>query len=123
MEKPLEQSDLKRLKLEILSQQPEAALPCNLPDEWLRLLARNLEMFLQEQDEGHGYLSAPLAIVLHILLGKNSNKTGEIQFLEEELFEYLQDLRIEIALEIVRRSGVVVAEAASIETIFTNRFV
>ncbi len=114
-------SDLWRLKREVLDQEPEAALPRNLSDEWLGMLARDLEMFPQEQDESHSYLSAPLAIVIHILRGKHGDSEKEIAVSEEELFEYLRHLRIEIALELVCRNTNIAGEAATIETIFTSR--
>jgi len=117
----MEQSDLLQLKREVLDQGPEAALPCNLPDKWLGLLARDLEMLPQEQDSSHSYLSAPLAIIAQLLLGKSGLKENEASFSVEELFEYLQYLEIEIAIEVARRYADIDAAPASIETIFTNR--
>lgn len=117
----MEQSDLLQLKHEVLDQGPEAALPCNLPDKWLRMLARDLEMLPQEQDSSHSYLSAPLAVIAQLLLGKSGEKETEISFSIEELLEYLQYLEIEIAIEIVRRDADIDAVPATMETIFTNR--
>lgn len=118
---PMEKSDLQKLKHEVLDQGPEAALPCNLTEAWLSMLARDLEMLIQEQKEDHSYLTAPLAIIVHILYGKHGNKETEISFSEEELFKYLQDLRIEISLEIIRRNTNIAPEPATLDTIFTNR--
>lgn len=117
----MEQSDLLQLKREVLDQGPEAALPCNLPDKWLGLLARDLAMLSQVQDGSHSYLSAPLAIVAQLLLGKSGQKMDEVSFSIEELFEYLQYLEIEIAIEVARRCVDIKAVPATMETIFTNR--
>lgn len=117
----MEQSDLLQLKREVLDHGPEAALPCNLPDKWLGMLARDLEMLPQEQDSSHSYLSAPLYIIIHLLLGKSGQREGSISV--EELFEYLQHLKIEIALEVARRSSDIDVVPATIETIFSNRVV
>lgn len=117
----MKKSDIRRLKCEVLDRGPEAALPCNLPDEWLRLLARDLEMVLQGQYERSNYLNAPLAIVIQLLQAKSCNSETEVSFSEEELLHYLQYLEIEIALEMVRRAANIVARPATIETIFTDR--
>lgn len=118
---PMEKSDLRKLKQEVLDRGSDATLPCNLPDAWLNLLARDLEMFLQKRVEDHSYLTAPLAIVSHLLLAKHGNKGKEVSFSEKELFIYLHDLQIEIALEMIRRNNGIAPEPASLDTIFTNR--
>ena len=115
----MEQSDLLQLKREVLDQGPEAALPCNLSDKWLGMLARDIEMLQEETDSDHSYLSAPLAIIVQLLFGKSGQSEGS--FTEEELFEYLQYLQIEIALEVARRSANIDVVPATMETIFTNR--
>lgn len=115
----MDQSDILQLKREVLDQGPEAALPSNLSDKWLGMLARDIEMLEEENDSDHNYLSAPLAIIIQLLLGKSGHMEGS--FLEEELFEYLQYLQIEIALEVARRSADIDVVPATIETIFTNR--
>lgn len=115
----MEQSDLLQLKHDVLDQGPEAALPCNLPDKWLGMLARDLEMLQEENGSAHSYLSAPLTIVIQLLFGKSGQREGSI--LVEELFEYFQYLQIEIALEVARRSTDIDVVPATIETIFTDR--
>lgn len=47
----LPRSDLHRLGREVLSGPPEAALPCNLPDDWLNLIARDLDFALEGIDD------------------------------------------------------------------------
>lgn len=115
----MEQSDLLQLKCEVLDQGPEAALPCNLSDKWLVMLARDIEMLQEETDSDHSYLSAPLAIIIQLLLGKSGQSEGSISI--EELFKYLQYLQIEIVLEVTRRSVDVTLVPATMETILTNR--
>lgn len=114
-------SDLKKLKMEVFDRGPEATLPGNLPDYWLSLLERDLGMLLQEHKADHNYMTAPLAVVCHILYAQHGNKGKEVSFSEEELFIYLQYLRIEISLEILRRCSDMAAEPATLATIFTNR--
>jgi len=115
----MEQSDLLQLKREVLNQGSEAALPCNLSDQWLAMLARDIEMFQEETNSDHSYLSAPLAIIVQLLLGKSGQSEGSISV--EELFEYLQYLQIEIVLEVARRNSDINIAPATMETIFTNR--
>lgn len=119
-EEHIPKSDLLALKKDILDQNPDAALPCNLSDEWLTKLARDLEMLRQEPLDNE-YLNAPLAIVVRILHAKNMKAKQPIEFSIDELSRYLQDLHIEISLEIVRRNTKIAPEPATLETIFTNR--
>ena len=115
----VEKSNIERLSKEVLQQGAEAALPCNLPDEWLDLLERDLEMILQEGD--HSYLTAPLAMVVHILFHKHGGKGKEVTFSEEDLFNYLRFLYFEVSLETVRRHTDIAPLPATLETILTNR--
>ncbi len=115
----MEKSNMERLSKEVLKQGAEAALPCNLTDEWLELLERDLEMILQEGD--HSYLTAPLAMVAHLLFHKNGGKGKKVTFSEEDLFKSLQFLHFEIALETVRRNTDIAPMPATLETILTNR--
>ncbi|MBU3557198.1 hypothetical protein ICN18_06100 [Polynucleobacter sp. Ross1-W9] len=115
----MEKSNMERLSKEVLKQGAESALPCNLPDEWLDLLERDLEMILQEGD--HSYLTAPLAIVAHLMFHKNGGNRKEVTFSEGDLYNYLRYLHFEIALETVRRNTNIAPEPATLETILTNR--
>ncbi|MFA6928686.1 MAG: hypothetical protein WCT05_00050 [Lentisphaeria bacterium] len=118
----LPKSDLQRLKQEVLDQLPEAALPANLPDHWLDMIARDLEETVGTG--GHGgdsssYASAPLALIVHIMAAKTSSERLEISL--ETLHRYFCDLRIEVNLEIVNRRTEIKVESATLETIFSNR--
>lgn len=120
----MEQSDISKLKKEVLDHGPEAALPENLPDVWVKLLARDLEMFREgagEDNEGHSYLTAPLAIIVHILFGRKGKNEHEISFSDKDLFNYLDYLQFEISLEEIRRWTDISPEPATLETIFTDR--
>jgi len=120
----VEISDIKKLKQEVLDHGPEATLPANLPDKWIRLLSRDLDMLLSEVGNGnedHRYLTAPLAIITHILFGKRGENESSVSFSEKDLVKFLDYLRFEIALEEVRRWTDISPEPATLETIFTNR--
>ena len=93
-------SSVERLSKEVLSRRVGSALPCNLPDEWLYFIERDLRMILEKGD--HSYLSAPLALIAHIIYEKSGGKEKEITFSEEDLFNYLRIPYFEIYLETVR---------------------
>lgn len=112
--------DLSKLQKEILSRGPEAALPCNLSDYWLNQVSESLDQVLEVHDEDSGmYMTAPLALVICLLLGKPGSNTREIG--EDELFERFNDYRLELALEEVSRRSDIQTPPASLTTIFTNR--
>lgn len=118
----MEKSDLLKLKREVLDIGPEAALPSYLPDTWLNLLSRDLDLILQEQSDDHTYLTAPLALIAHLLIARNGDKGDSVSFTQEELLRYLQELQLEISFELLRRNTDMFPEpAATLETIFTNR--
>jgi hypothetical protein len=120
----MEKSDIVKLKKEVLDHGPEAALPANLPDIWVKLLARDLEMLRDgagEDNEDHSYLTAPLAIIVYILFGRKGENEHEISFSDKDLFIYLDYLQFEISLEEIRRWTDISPEPATLETIFTDR--
>lgn len=114
-------SDLERLRLEVLSREPAAALPCNLSSEWLALLARDLDRVVEAPAEtsSNDFLAAPLAVIFHLLMGKSGGKPYEVE--NEALLKYCSDLRLEIALETVSRRTDIRSDPATIATIFTDR--
>lgn len=115
-------SSLATLAEQVLTQPPYAALPCNLTDDWLDLLSRDLESSLGKdapQDIDTQLLAAPLALVVHILVGQHG-ETGQAWSLED-LFDRLQDYRVEIALELLNRRTGVHTNPATMATIFKQR--
>lgn len=121
----LPRSDLHRLGREVLSGPPEAALPCNLSDDWLNLIARDLDFALEGIDDqpksSRSYASAPLALILHILHGQRSG--GEISVHLDVLRRYFEDLRIEVNLEILNRRTAAKVMPATLDSIFKDRVV
>ena len=117
----LPQSDLTRLASDVLEKAPAAALPCNLSDEWLLLIERDLAACSGElvNDESASHMAAPLALIIHLLVGKNRH---DAQFVGISDFQrYLEDYRLEICLEMVNRKTSVSTIPATLTTIFENR--
>jgi len=114
-------SDLGRLEKDVLSLPREAALPCNLPEYWLPLIARDLEITLgdDEVSSSHDYFSAPLVLTAHLSFGTTKKPLWKGS--EDELIRRFAMLRIEILLEIARRKSVIDFEPATLKTIFTSR--
>jgi hypothetical protein len=115
-------SDLARLRDEVLSKPPEAALPCQLSDYWLRLICRDLDVWAGESDVHlNTPNAAPLALVLHVMSSRAAALGVAITV--QDLQRCLNDYRMEVALELVRRSTNIKPEPATLETIFTERCV
>jgi len=125
MDSQLPKTDLRQLQSEVLSKGAEAALPCNLSDYWLDLIGRDLEYLGRGADledfDASGCTSGPLALIVHILVGKTGG--NEVTVPVEDLMHHFEDYRIEIAIETVSRRTHMKANAASLETIFANRTV
>lgn len=125
MNSQLPKTDLRRLQSEVLSKGAEAALPCNLSDYWLDLIGRDLECLGQavdlEDPNASGYMSGPLALVGHILVGKAGDNEATVPV--DDLMRHFEDYRIEIAIETVSRRTHMKANAASLASIFANRTV
>lgn len=103
-------------------QPPAAALPCNLSDEQLELVARDLDAMLstvKPQDAGSGPDALSLGLVLHILAGQPGD--GEPGISVEDIFAAVEDYRLEITAELrCRRTGMR-STPATMETIFSRR--
>lgn len=114
--------DLSALRNDVLSKEPAAALPCNLSDVWLDLVAESLEQVLDGASPESGqYLAGPLALVLHLLFGKL--QSADLQIDDTRLLNYLCEYQLEVALEKINRHTNVQTASATLETIFTNRLV
>lgn len=120
--RPLPPSDLTRLADEVLKQPSAAALPCNLSDEWLTMIARDLAGAFGEVEHDTSIeqlMAAPLALVIHILVGQGRGAGQAMP--HEEAMACLNDYRIEIALELVNRKTGAKSTPATLATISKNR--
>jgi hypothetical protein len=115
----LPESDLTLLAEQVLSQASAAALPCNLSDEWLALIERDLDCSLARDDDDSPSLAAPLALVIHILADPHRDTEQFVP--DEDLESHLKDYQIEIALEVVRRKTGIQTNPATMATIFKQR--
>jgi len=120
--RPLTPTDLSRLAEEVLQLPSAAALPSNLSDEWLANIARDLAGAFGEVDHDAAIeqsMAAPLALVIHILVGQGRGVGQAIP--QEEVMACLYDYRIEVALELVNRKTGTKSTPATLATIFKNR--
>ena len=118
-------TDLWRFKQEVLDLPAEAALPSALSDRWLALLTRDLEQFFgddepAEQPDWEGTsAAAPMALMLHLLSSRANGK--RVLITVDELERSMTLLRLELAIELVRRSTNLQIAPASLQTVLTNR--
>lgn len=116
-------TDLGLLQREILRRPPDAALPANLPDGWLKLLARDLDALLSDDGrdplEVARFMVAPLALIYRLLEGKSG--AGESSIPIAVLQEYLIELWVEVSSELVSRLTQTQFEPATLQSIFSNR--
>lgn len=121
-DRSLPRSDLPLLAREVLDQSPIAALPSQLSDRWLELIGRDLDVCLGDLETGNdasSHMAAPLALVIHLLAGKNGG--SEIRISPDQLRTHLSDYRIEIGLELINRRTNIRTSVAVLETIFEGR--
>ncbi len=121
---PLELTDLSKLASEVLNLPAEHSLPGNLPDHWLRRIARDLDACANEAEEDTEpsvYTAGPLAIVLRLLLGKSGDSSGVVTF--DQLERYFRELRLEVNLELISRVTNIAVDAAGLDSIFEGRSV
>tara|TARA_R110002073_G_scaffold248317_2_gene411262 strand:- start:1009 stop:1380 length:372 start_codon:yes stop_codon:yes gene_type:complete len=104
---------------EVIENGIDSTLPCNLSDEWLGILLGQAENFIngQKQDDIPELFSA----IFHILAAKNDLKENSI--VHTRLFDYFEQYRTEMALEMISRQTDIRVEPADIDTIFTERSV
>lgn len=111
--------DMARLQQEVISHGPAAALPSNLSDQWLQHISYSLDQVLNGKDELLEYFSAPMVLVLNLMLKKFETKQVEIEY--KEMIEYFRQYRLELALEEVSRISDIKVDSATLKTIFTDR--
>lgn len=117
MDDRLPPTDLNKLRDEILRKPAAAALPRNLSDYWLNLIARDLTDVIEATPPHE--LASGIALVLHLL--QEIAPEELLLVTAEGMYPYLAAYRLEIALELVNRSRFIEAEAATLDTIFKHR--
>lgn len=109
-----------QLAQEVLRNPPSAALPSNLADRWLDIALHGAERLVQADEKADPELvQVPINLVLHLLSEKLRSSTPAMS--NEKLLTYLAHYRIELAMEKLRRWGVVLAPAADKTTIFDSK--
>ena len=105
---------------EVLHNPPSAALPSNLSDRWLDTALQGAERLVQADEEADPELvRIPVKLVLHLL--SDELRSGAVVMSDRKLLDYVAHYRIELAMEKLRRWGVVLAPAASKTTIFYSK--
>jgi hypothetical protein len=111
-----------QLAHEVLHNPPSAALPSNLADRWLDTALQGAERLVQaDEDADPELVRIPVNLVLHLL--SEELRSGTVAMSDEKLFDYIAHYRIELAMEKLRRWGVVLAPAADKKTIFDSQSV
>lgn len=115
-----------RIKEDLLDREPSACLPRNLTDEWLSYLAISADKMLgsdgtKDVEAGPVRKEASLAVVIRLLDAKTEEREVGIEVPLDKMYSYLQQYRMELALEEVHRKTDIKYEAATLETILTER--
>ena len=107
---------------EVLSRGPAAVLPQNLNAEWLPIIQRMADEFLDSNFDGdycrvNGFAVDPIlsACVSEILGYQND---GKVDIREEDLFQKLTIYSLAVTLESVRQERQIDLEPPSLENIF-----
>lgn len=110
MIRTIPKTNIDKLAKEVLSRGPTAALPKNLPDRWLRAIARDLMRVQKAELEGRGDdpsldLSGPLLLVA--TLRSHRLAPEDASFSAEDLKEDLEKFAVAVTDEILgRETGV-----------------
>jgi hypothetical protein len=108
-------TDLDKFVREILSRGPDAALPQNLPNRWLRALARDIAVSRKAKEQGKDDsdidISAPLLVVIALLNGADPFAGLRSEISDKDLMEGLESFEQALYDEIVgRETGVFLRE-------------
>jgi len=106
-----------QFKSEVLSQGPEACLPCNLSDEWLHLLLVQATTGFEPEDPGKDEYMAALWT---ILISQSEEEDGKVAISEDRLYDLFGEYAFELGLEHASRAGELKAAPATLETIFVR---
>ena len=112
-----DQKRLQRFSKEVLFRGPRACLPSSLDAYWLRELGRQGDALLVGGGDGHTV--ELLAVVLALLSHQRGG--GEISVSEAELHEYVMRYALEISFESITRRTDMKVDAATLDTILTER--
>ena len=116
-------NEFAKFKEEVLDQGPESCLPKNLAHFWLGKLSTQANILLKDgTPPGNTRYTELLAALIQILFHKNTNRSEHaIEVALTELFEHCQNYAIELSLEEVYRKTEMKYNAATLDTILTNR--
>lgn len=104
---------------EVLHNHASAALPSNLTDRWLDIALQGAESLIQADEKADPELMhVPVSLVLHLL--KQELASGKLLMSDEKILNYIAMYRIELAMEKLRRWGVVLESPADETTIFKS---
>lgn len=114
-------SDLELLQREVIDHPAQAALPCNLSDSWLYLISRDLGESVGgecEINETPVIALAPLALILKLMA--SDPKFDREDFSVQRLMGLVNDFRMEVCIEIIRRRAVIDRTPATLKSIFKS---
>lgn len=112
--------DLQRLQSDVLSREPEMALPCHLSDQWLAILSNDVNSFLGESDEDRGTIAGLMAVAFIAHLMKLSNQ-GITQGSMKDMREAGEQLIVELELEQLRRHANWIPVKDQLDSFFDGR--
>ena len=118
--------DMEMLKY-ILKTDVQSGLPCNLPNKLLYSLIADMDKYDQLNDDEADilYLVGPMLVIEYIVAHKNGrlykegSKADNMDF--DDLVDLLHMLRMEFALEDMRRKGELNYTPANLKNIFERR--
>lgn len=119
----LPDTDLDRLQAEILSGPFEAALPVNMTDEWLNLIARDIYEALSDdrptaKNPGVLRAKAPFRLITRLLV-ESKGRAWHVEDFDSLQAHYMNYLA-EVILELVRRQKGHWIQPATLDTILTR---
>ncbi|RZF23611.1 hypothetical protein EVC45_43460 [Paraburkholderia sp. UYCP14C] len=115
-------TDLASLQREVLARGPEAALPQNLPDRWLRAIVRDMMQCMFDRTDAPstavGAVLLVLALALHREAGASTGVIDASSIPSDKLTDYFAKYRDALIEEIVARQTGVFQHSYSLSDIF-----
>ncbi|WP_143297250.1 hypothetical protein [Burkholderia pseudomallei] len=115
-------TDLVALQREVLALGPEAALPHNLPDRWLRTIVRDMMQCMFDNTDASniaaGAVLLVLALALHRDAGASTGLPDESLLPGDKLTDYFAKYRDALMEELVARQTGVFRHSYSLSDIF-----